>query len=211
MITAGPFTSLIDFDSSHAAHDLQRRELQQRLAVGDDLLGLGVETFAVVGETLVHVGRHGAIEKHGHFGNLLGIQQPIQVIDQLLGPLDGEDGNDHLAAAGDRLGNHLLQLRLDRAVIFVIAVAVGRFHHDVIGLGEDRRVADDRPVPLAQVAGENDSPRLAVIAHAQFDHRRAENVAGVVEHGVDVVVDPHRPIVGHASNSGSVRSTSRMV
>ena len=93
--------------------------------------------------------------------------------------------------------DHFLQLRLDRAVVLVVAVAVGRLHHDVVGLGEDRRVADDRLVPLSQVAGEDDSPRLAVVAHPQLDHRRAEDMAGVVEDGLDVIVDPHGLVVRH--------------
>ena len=141
----------------------------------------------------------------------LGVQQPVEIIDQLLGPLDGEDGNDQLAAGGDGLGYHFLQLRLDRAVVLVVAVAVGRFHHDVIGLGEDGRVADDRPVPLAQVAGEDDPPRLAVVGHPQLDHRRAQDMAGIVKDGLHVIVDLDGPIVGHGFQQRHVRSTSRMV
>ena len=104
----------------------------------------------------------GLSRKHRHVGNPPGVQQPAEVVDQLLGPLDGEDRDDDVAARGDRLADHVGQLRRDVAVVLVVAVAVGRFHHDVVGLGEDGRVADDRLVPLADVAGEDEPPRLAV-------------------------------------------------
>ena len=51
----------------------------------------------------------------------------------------------------------------------MVAVAVGRLHDDVVGLGEDGRVADDRPVPLSQVAGKDDSSRPSVVGHLQLD------------------------------------------
>ena len=33
------------------------------------------------------------------------LEQPVEVVDQLLGPLDGEDGDDHLAAGADGLAD----------------------------------------------------------------------------------------------------------
>ena len=89
-----------------------------------------------------------------------------------------------------------VELSLDRIGGFVVAVAVGRFHHDVIGLIDVGGIADDWPVNLAQIAAEKESARTAVIAHPQFDHRRAENVAGIVKDRMNAIVDPHRHIVG---------------
>ena len=93
----------------------------------------------------------------------------------------------------------------------VVAVAVGRFHDDVVGLGEDARVAEDGLVPLADVAGEDQPPRAAVGPQVDLDHRRAEDVAGVVEDGRHAVLHLDRIVVRHASKSGSVRSTSLSV
>ena len=99
----------------HRAHNVERREPQQRLAAGDDLLRLGVETLTVAAKDLVHGSRHRAVEKDGHLGNLFGLEQPVEVVDQFLGPLDGENRHNHLAAARHGLGNYLLQLRFGRA------------------------------------------------------------------------------------------------
>ena len=69
MMTAGPFSALMAIDSCTVRTHPQRRKLQQRPAVGDDLLGLGVETLAVAAEDVVHVGRHRTVEKHRHRGD----------------------------------------------------------------------------------------------------------------------------------------------
>ena len=53
-------------------------------------------------------------------------------VDQLLRPLHREGRNDDIAAARKCLRNGLVEL-LDRWLQgFVIAVAVGRFHHDIV-------------------------------------------------------------------------------
>ena len=62
---------------------------------------------------------------------------------------------------------------------------------DVVGVGERSRVADDRRVVAAEVAGEDEGLRRAAIGHAQLDDRRAEDVARVVEDGGDAVGDGH--------------------
>ena len=87
------------------------------------------------------------------------LDEPAEVEHQLLGPLDGEDRDDDVArrrAAVSRIDPG--QQVVDPARVLVVPVAVGRFHDDVIGLLEERRVADDGPVPLADVAGEDDRP-----------------------------------------------------
>ena len=109
--------------------------------------------------------------------------QTAQVVQQFLRPLDGEDRHHDIAAAIDGRIQHLRQLVLDAAAVVVLAVAVGRLHHHVVSLGEDRGISQDRLVPLAHVAGKDQPPRLAVAPRAEFDHRRAQDMAGVVKHG----------------------------
>ena len=47
------------------------------------------------------IDRHRAVEKDGHLRDATGPGEAADVIDQLLGPLDGERGNDDVAAARD--------------------------------------------------------------------------------------------------------------
>jgi len=67
IITAGPLHAVDGHRLGHRADDPQRRELQQP-AVGGHFAGLGVETFAMPAEDVVHVGRHRTIENTGISG-----------------------------------------------------------------------------------------------------------------------------------------------
>ena len=157
MMTAGPFMPLMAIDSSTVRTTRSEGNFSSA-AVGGISRASASKHSRWRRKTSFTSAAIGLSRNTGTCGNASGVQQPPEVIDQLLRPLDGEDRNDEFAPLGDRLDNHLLQLRLDRTVILVNPVAVGRFHHDVVGLGEGRRVADDRPVPLAHVAGEDDPP-----------------------------------------------------
>jgi hypothetical protein len=61
----------------------------------------------------------------------------------------------------------------------VVAVAVSRFHDDEIGLLEEARIANERLVPLADVARKDDPPRVAVLGRVDLDHGRAEDMTRV--------------------------------
>jgi hypothetical protein len=103
--------------------------------------------------------------------------------DHLLGAADGKGGHQqdagvvaHLVDRGDQL--------VDRLVVRgVLAVPVGRLDHDVVGLADRRRVAKDRRVVAAEVAGEDDRAGFGAIGDAEFDDGRPQDVAGVVEDG----------------------------
>ncbi len=78
----------------------------------------------------------------------------------------------------------------------MIAVAVGRLHdHDISRL-EETRVADERLVPLADVAGEDDAAAPLPAARPDLDHARAEDVAGVAENRLDSPAQVDRSAVG---------------
>ena len=63
----------------------------------------------------------------------------------------------------------------------MVAVAVGRLHHDIVGLFEKLRVADDRLVDIADVTGEDDRLVHAVFLQFERDGRGAEQMARVGE------------------------------
>jgi hypothetical protein len=78
-----------------------------------------------------------------------------------------------------------------------IWTAVRGLHQDVVGAVRDRRgVADDRRVRPAEVAGEDDAPRLlSRVARVDLDDRRAEDVPGVAERRRDARRDLDRLVV----------------
>ena len=65
--------------------------------------------------------------------------------------------------------------------------AVGRLDEDVVGVGHDRRVAQDRRARPAEVAGEDDRPLLPALGllDAEPDDRGTQDVPRVHERGVD--------------------------
>ena len=74
------------------------------------------------------------------------------------------------------------QLVPGTAVALVQPVAVGGLHEQIVGLLDDLGVADDRLVRLAHVAAEEHLDLLPLLFELQFQERRAQDVAGIVEH-----------------------------
>jgi hypothetical protein len=73
-----------------------------------------------------------------------------------LGTADGEGWDDDVAAAGHGFVDDGGQ-GLCFVVIFMVAVAVGGFHDDVVGGFDGGWVFDERLIWLAEVAGEETS------------------------------------------------------
>ena len=120
----------------------------------------------VVGVAAVDVGRLGGhrrveVERQGR--DLALLEEPIELPDDLLGPPDGERRDEeHAVALGDEADG--LAEDADRLLLrLVLAAAVGRLDEDVVGVGHDRRVAEDRRVGPAEVAGEDDPRRRAAV------------------------------------------------
>ncbi|MHC4142179.1 MAG: hypothetical protein ACYSUF_09995, partial [Planctomycetota bacterium] len=97
-----------------------------------------------------------------------------------LGPVDGEGGDDDVSAPIDSVVDDPGQRLEEWLRGLMVAVTVGRLHNDVIRFGEDRRVMGQGPGPRADVAGEDDPAAPAGLADHDLDHRRAEDVTGVV-------------------------------
>ena len=63
-------------------------------------------------------------------------------------------------------------------------VAVGALADEDVDVLDDRRVGEEPHVAPAEVAGEEEAAVAAVLAEVELHHRRAEDVAGVVERQV---------------------------
>ena len=112
--------------------------------------------------------------------------------EDVLRALEGE-GRDHEVAAGvvhavDLGGEQVGRVALGR----MEPVAVGGFDEHVIGLRRQGGIREDRHVPSADVAGEDDRGLLAVLADDDPDEGGAEDVADVGERRLDPVRDADR-------------------
>ena len=147
----------------HVVGDDLVRVVERRVALAQELGRLLVVVVGVVAIDVGGLGGHRRVEVEREERDLAALDQPIELPDDLLGPADRErrdeedaagvgDHPDGLGEDADRLG-----LRL------VLAAAVGRFDEDVVGVGQRRRVAQDRRAGPSEVAGEDDRPFLAAV------------------------------------------------
>ena len=103
-------------------------------------------------------------------------------VQKLLRAAHSERRDDDIAALAERFVDDLGKLVGIAPDLGVVAVAVGRLHHDVVGLFEKLRVADNGLVDIADIAGEDDRLVHAVFFQLQRDGRGTEQMARVGEH-----------------------------
>ena len=103
-------------------------------------------------------------------------------VQKLLRAAHSERRDDDVAALAERFVDDLGKLVGIAPDLGVVAVAVGRLHHDVVGLFEKLRVADNGLVDVADIAGEDDRLVHAVFLQFERDGRRAEQMPRVGEH-----------------------------
>ena len=103
-------------------------------------------------------------------------------VQKLLRAAHSERRNHNVAALAERFVDDLGKLVGIAPDLGVVAVAVGRLHHDVVGLFEKLRVADNGLVDVADIAGEDDRLVHAVFFQLKRDGRGTEQMARVGEH-----------------------------
>ena len=116
-----------------------------------------------------------------------GLHEPLILdladeVQKLLRAAHGERRDDDVAALAERLVDDLRQLVGVAPHLGVVAVAVGGLHHHIVRLLQKLRVADDRLVDVADIAGENERLVHATLVKLERDARAAEQVARVGEH-----------------------------
>ena len=121
----------------------------------------------------------------------------VQVVQHFLRPLQREGGNDHVAMAGHGFADGAIQLVDGVGQRAVRAVAIGGFHHHVVGGRRGDRIAQDRSPRVALVAGKQQSAARAAFAQGQQDRGRTEDVAGVEELRLDAGRDADGFVVAH--------------
>ena len=144
--------------------------------------GFRVEVVGVPAKDLRRPNGQGAVHIHGHVpGEPSVLGQEVERIDDLLRPFHGEGGDDHLfpafVAVPDRLGQFVQAGRF----ILVVAVSVGRFQKEIIGLRDDAGVLDDQLRRPADVSGEDHLEGGAVFLRLNLDQGCPQDMAGVPE------------------------------
>ena len=124
----------------------------------------------------VHI--HGEILHGGDKPLVLDLPDEVQ---QLLRSAHGEGGDDHVAALAQRLVDDLRQLIGVAPHLGVVAVAVGGLRQHIVGAGEKLRVADDRLIHVADIAGEHDGALLVPLPADEPDAGAAQQMSGVDE------------------------------
>ncbi len=109
----------------------------------------------------------------------------MQVVEQFLGPFQGEGRDDDVAATPHGGVDGVVELLDGGLQLFVPAIAVSAFHDHHVDGWRRCRIAQDRPGAQAQVAGKEYAPLFVPFVELQHDAGRAENVPGVDEGGLD--------------------------
>ena len=191
----------VGHDPSAGAHaaagddDGRALDLQQLLVVAvfvDGVQALEVEGVVAFGlempGLLVPVFRELRIDP-GDFQPQGGIDEDrdpetysVQLVEQFLGPAEGEGGNIDDAFIGKGFLEQVLQNLEPAFSVGVDTIAVGGFQDEqVAGVGRVG-VREDRGISAAQVAGEEHSVSAAsTVGEGEEDETGAENVAGVLE------------------------------
>ena len=116
--------------------------------------------------------------------------KPVQ---QLLAAADRERRDQHTAAVAPGIVENPAQLADGFRAVAMQAVAVGRLHQHQIGLGDLRRIAQDRRAIGAEIAGKHQLPAIA----PQLDAGRSEDVAGIAETHLDTREQFDAGVVGN--------------
>jgi hypothetical protein len=112
-------------------------------------------------------------------------EQLVHVVHHFLCPLDGKTGDDDIAAGVVGLVDRFAKLFFRVLDAGVNAVAIGGLNKDIVGFFEYGRIPEDGLADAAQIAGEQDGSRFAVEFNGQLDNGRAEDMARLIESGLD--------------------------
>ena len=160
---------------------VQVRQAERIRRAAPDVPCLGVEQFVVAVVHLQHPVRHRAVEEHPPARHLPFVPEAREPVQQLLRTPDRERRDQHVAAVVPCPFEDAAEFGNRFRAIPVVAVAVGRFHQDEIGIAHGFRIAQDRSFLRTEVAGEH---QLLPVG-PQLDDARAEDVAGIAERDVD--------------------------
>ena len=170
----------------HAAADERARLVVEKARVG-----LQKDARGLVCKRAVDVDRK--VRMPVHHAGVLDLADEIQ---QLLRAADGKRRDDDVAAAVKRALDAVGKRTEIIRPFTVAAVAIGRLDEHVVRARDGLRVAQERLIHVADVAGKDDLLFHIALGEPRLDARAAEQVADVREADDDVLPDLHALPVG---------------
>ena len=156
------------------------------IAVVEHLLGVVVKKLAVAFKNFGGADSQRAVHKDGHVRRQLALLiEHMQAVEHLLGALYRKGRDNDLLALAVAVGNGFGQFRIAQGLIFVVAVAVGGFHEDVVRLRGLFRVAHDKGLGPPDVARKDHTGGASVFVGLQTQAARTQDVPGVVVSDAD--------------------------
>ena len=152
----------------------------------DQRVGLGIEQFGVVERDMRRRCGHRRIDIDLERREALALNQVGENADDFLRAADGKSRDDQVAVGGAGALDGVDDFVLGLGHGAVRAVAVGRFDEQQVGLGDDFfGVAQHRSIVHSEVARKDQFARAASVDDVDFEPRRPQDVAGVVEADLD--------------------------
>src|SRR5262249_35390358 len=140
--------------------------------------GFVVEELEVLLVDLGGLDAHRAVDEDWERTQLLALEGAGEEEEQELGAADGEGRDEDASASGRGLAGGGAGLDGGALEGLVVAVAVGGFHEDQVGVLEGRWVLVEGCAARADVAGEDDDFGGAVFADRDLEAGGAQDVAG---------------------------------
>ena len=123
---------------------------------------------------------NGLSTKNGHVLRELSLlAQEVQAIQDFLRAAHCERGDDHLVAVVVAVGDGFGQFVERRFLVLVVAVAVGAFNEQIIRLTRNDGIVHEQRAGPSEVAGKDETGRLAVFGNGKFQKGRTENMPGI--------------------------------
>ena len=164
---------------------MQIEQFEGIIAFVQERQGVVIEKLPVMPEHFCGADGQRAVHEDGHIRKLAPVIELMQAVEDFLRALHSEGGNDDLAAVAVAVADGIGEFVQTGRGILMIAIAVGGFHEDVVGLGRRLGIPDDEGLRAADVAGENDARCFAVFGYFEPDGRGAEDVPSLVKSGPD--------------------------
>ena len=154
-----------------------------------------VEALGVEPVNLRGVDTQWAVHKHRNSRQLPGEGELVEGINDLLGPADGERGDDHLAAEFESVEHQTSHLLVGISFGSVLARAVRAFYLQVIHLVHRFGISQDVVSTAAHVTAKQVTEFASVFEHIQYHLRRAKDMTGIAKGHRQPIPGGEGPIV----------------
>lgn len=155
----------------------------------EEVVDFFVEAFGVDAEDLGSVDGEWAVDVDGDFGDEFFLGEVVEGVDELLGSLDGEGGDDDFAFFLEGFDEDVFEQVIGLGGELVFAVSVGALHKEDVDFVGGDGVTEQGVVSPTDVTGEEDALAMPALDDVEDDLGGAENVACVDECQGDSVGD----------------------